>query len=104
MLLERDIPDQNPLLPQLPTVVKLWTYLVIHIEQLLQRLALRWHDEANNVHEQSGHRITIEHNCQDPLHYVHFRIIISLLKLCLQLLDGRLICCIVLVDQTMDGL
>lgn len=64
----RCVPDQNHLLLELPTSVVLGADLVVHVEQLLQGLALGGHDESNDVHEKLRHWVAIEHDGQDTLH------------------------------------
>ena len=52
------------------------------------------------MHEKVGHRIAIEHGCEDPLHCVHLGLICAFLQLCLQLLLVGLVGGVVEMHQT----
>lgn len=84
-------PDQNHLLLQLPARIVLWAYLVVEVQQLLERLALARHDEPDDVHQQLRHRVAVQHDNQDPAHSVQLRFIGALFQLLLELLDRRLV-------------
>lgn len=94
------VPDQNHLLLELPGRIVLGTDFVIHVKELLQGLALGGHYEANNVHQELRHGITIEHDCQDTLHSLLLCFIATLLELCPKVLKRGLVGRVVLVDQT----
>lgn len=65
----------------------LGAYFVVHVEKLLQGLALGGHDEADNVHEKRWHRVTIEHDDQDALHCLLLGFIAAFLKLRSEVLE-----------------
>jgi len=94
------VPDQNHFLLELASSIVLGADLVVHVEELLQGLALRRHDEADNVHQKLGHRVAIEHDCQDALHCLLLCFIAALFKLCSEVLKRWLIGCVVLMHQT----
>lgn len=95
-----DLPDQNHLLLQLAAAVELGADLVVEVEELLERLVLRGHDKADDVHEKRRHRISVEHNGQDALHGLDLGLIGTLLQLHAQIGDGGDVGRIVLVDET----
>lgn len=92
-------PNQDHFLLQFPVRVKFRAYLIVEVEKLLQRLALRRHNETNNVHEQLRHRVAIEHDCDDSPHGLLLGLVGAFLQLHLQVLQRRLVCRVVLVDQ-----
>lgn len=94
------LPDQNHLLLQLAVRVQLWTDFIVEVEQLLQRLALGGHNEADDVHEQIRHGVPVEHDGEDPLHGFDLGLIRSLLQLCLQVLLRGLVGRVVQMDET----
>jgi hypothetical protein len=63
----RDVPDQDPFLPQLALSVVFRTYFEEEVHKLLQRLRLAGHDESDDVHEEAGLRVAIKHYREDPL-------------------------------------
>jgi hypothetical protein len=81
----------------------LWADLVIKIQQLLQWLALGWHNKSNDVHQKTGHWISIEHDRQYPLHSLDFGFISSLFELCSELLQGGRVRRVVLRHQAVRG-
>ena len=78
----------------------LWADFVVHVKELLQGLALRWHNKANNVHQKLRHRVAIEHDGQDALHRLLLCFIGALLELCPEFLQRWLIRRVVLMYQT----
>lgn len=96
---ERDIPDQDHLLLELPACVELRTDFVIEVEQLLERFGLGGHDETNDVHQKLRHGIAVEHDGENALHGLDLAFVGPLLQLVLEIDLGRDIGRIVLVDQ-----
>lgn len=92
------LPDQDHLLLKLPLSVQLRADLVVEIEKLLERLRLGRHDEADDVHQQLGHGVAVEHDGQDALHGLDLALVGALLKLGLEIGERRDVG-IVLVDQ-----
>lgn len=95
----RCVPDQDHLLLELAASVELGTDLVIEVEELLERLGLGGHDESDDVHEQLGHWIAVQHDCENRFHGLDLALVGALLKLCPQLGHGGDVGGIVLVDQ-----
>lgn len=93
------VPDQDHLLLELPTGVKLGADLVVEVEKLFQRLGLGGHDEADDVHQQCRHGVAVEHDGEDGLHSLNLGLVGTLLELGTQLVGGRDVGSIVLVDQ-----
>lgn len=93
------VADQDHFLLQLSAGVELGADLIVEIKHLLEGLRLGGHDEANDVHEQLGHRVAIEHDGEDALHGLNLALIGTLLELRPQVGQGRDIGSIVLVDQ-----
>lgn len=93
------IPDQDPFLLKLAIGVMLGADFVVQVQELLERLALGWHDETDDVHEKAGHRVAIQHDGQDLLHRLDLGLIRALLELRLELLQRGLVGSIVLVDK-----
>lgn len=93
------VPDQNPFLLKLAIGVMLGADFVVQVQELFQRLALGRHDETDNVHEEAGHGVAIQHDSQDLLHRLDLCLVRALLKLSLELLQGGLVGGIVLVDK-----
>jgi hypothetical protein len=73
---------------------------VVYVQELLERLALGRHDKANDVHQQTRHWVSIQHDGQDSLHRLDFRLISAPFQLGLELLKSRLVRRVVLGDQT----
>lgn len=92
-------PDQDHFLLQLAIGVELGANLVVKVQQLLQSLVLRGHDESNDVHEQVGHGIAIEHDRENALHGLDFALVGALLELRAQVREGGDVGGIVLVHQ-----
>lgn len=93
------VPDQDHLLFELAASIELGADLVVEVEQLLERLGFGGHDESDDVHEQLGHWIAVQHNCEDGLHGLDLALVGALLELRAQLGHGGHIGGIVLVDQ-----
>ena len=79
--------------------IQLGTYLVVEVQQLLQRLGLGGHDESDDMHEQLGHRVAVEHDGQDPLHGLDLALVGALLQLGAQVRERGNIGRVVLVHQ-----
>jgi hypothetical protein len=62
-----DAPDQDPFLPQLALGVVFRAHFEEEVHELLQRLRLAGHDESDDVHEEAGLRVAIEHYREDLL-------------------------------------
>lgn len=60
-------PDQYPLLAQLALGVVFGAHLEEEVHELLQRLRLARHDKADDVHEQAGLRVAVEHDGENLL-------------------------------------
>ena len=93
------VPDQDHFLLELAASVELGADLVVEVEQLLERLGFGGHDESDDVHEQLGHWIAVQHDCEDGLHGLDLALVGALLELRAQLGHGGNIGGIVLVDQ-----
>lgn len=93
------VADQDHFLLQLAIGVELGANLVVKVQQLLQSLVLRGHDESNDVHEQVGHGIAIEHDRENALHGLDFALVGALLELRAQVREGGDVGGIVLVHQ-----
>ena len=93
------LPDQDHFLLELSIRVMLGADFVVEIQQLLQLLAPGRHHKANDVHQQLGHGLSIEHDCDNLPHGVQLGFVIAFLQLQLQFLRGWLIGSIVHMDK-----
>jgi hypothetical protein len=62
-----DAPDQNPFLAQLALGIVFRAYFEEEVHELLKRLRFAGHDESDDVHEEAGLRVAIEHDREDLL-------------------------------------
>lgn len=99
---QANAPDQDHLLLELAGRVELGTDLIVEVEQLLEGLVLGGHDEADDVHEQVGHRVAVEHDGQDALHRLDLCLVTALLELRAQVREGGHVGRIVLVHQAVS--
>lgn len=90
---------QDHLLLQLPGGVELGADLVVEVEQLLEGLRFGGHDEADDVHEQLWHWVSVQHDGEDSLHGANLAVVGALLELGPQLGHAGDIGGIVLVHQ-----
>ena len=97
---KRVIPYENHLLSQFPIRICLWTDFPVEMEQFLERFILTRHYlpaptvstiaqhmrqlgcayKADNMHEQSRKRITVQHHNEDFLHGLDFCVFVSLFQ------------------------
>ena len=93
------VADQDHLLLELAGRVELGADLVVEVEQLLERLGLGRHHEPDDVHQDAGQRVAVEHDDKNATHRVLLRLVRALLQLVLQVVERRDVGRIVLVDE-----